>query len=129
MLFRSNIHRTLQAIHTLGCKAGIVLNPGTPASAIEAVLPWVDLVLVMTVNPGFSGQPHLAEMSQKIARIRHMLDEQSSPALVQVDGGITAQTLPACQQAGANVFVAATAIFHHPQGIAAGVKALRSAAP
>ncbi|MCA1955020.1 MAG: ribulose-phosphate 3-epimerase [Anaerolinea sp.] len=124
-----NIHRTLQSIRALGCKAGIVLNPGTPASAIEAVLPWVDMVLVMTVNPGYSGQPHIAEMSTKIAHIRQMLNQRSSPALLEVDGGITAQTLPACYQAGANVFVAATAIFQHPQGIAAGVRALRSVVP
>ena len=120
-----NVHRTLQQIRTLGAKAGITLNPGTPASAIESLLPFVDMVLVMTVNPGFSGQTFISQMTEKIATIAGMA-QASNPALnIQVDGGITSQTLPACLEAGANVFVAATAIFKHPSGIQIGTEELR----
>lgn len=120
-----NVHRTLQQIRTLGAKAGITLNPGTPASAIESLLPFVDMALVMTVNPGFSGQTFISQMTEKIATIAGMA-QASNPALnIQVDGGITSQTLPACLEAGANVFVAATAIFKHPSGIQIGTEELR----
>lgn len=122
-----NIHRTLQHIRSLGCHPGVVLNPGTPASSIAALLNDVDLVLVMTVNPGFSGQDFIPGVLPKIAEIRRMLDAGNSPALIQVDGGINEQTLPAAFSSGATVFVAATAIFKHPAGIANSVKALRGA--
>ncbi|MGB9801037.1 MAG: ribulose-phosphate 3-epimerase [Thermanaerothrix sp.] len=122
-----NIHRTLQTIRSLGAKAGIVLNPGTPACAISALLPVVDFILVMTVNPGYSGQSFLAESVPKISEIKAMLERHPSSALIQVDGGINAATLPIAYQAGARIFVAATAIFNHPQGIQAGVKSLRTA--
>lgn len=121
-----NIYRTLQAIKGLGVRSSIVLNPGTPASSLQAVLPIVDMVLVMSVNPGYSGQEFLPETPEKIAAVRAMLDKIGSSAPIEVDGGITEETLPACYQAGARVFVAATAIFKHPQGIEAGVRALRS---
>jgi ribulose-phosphate 3-epimerase len=120
-----NVHSTLQQIRTLGAKPGIALNPGTPASAIETLLPFIDMVLVMTVNPGFSGQTFIPQMIEKIAAIASMA-QASNPALnIQVDGGITAQTLPGCLDAGASVFVAATAIFKHPGGIHAGTEELR----
>ncbi|MCX8024727.1 MAG: ribulose-phosphate 3-epimerase, partial [Thermanaerothrix sp.] len=122
-----NIHRTLQTIRSLGAQAGIVLNPGTPACAISALLPVVDFILVMTVNPGYSGQTFLPESTAKISEIRKMLEQHHSPALIQVDGGINAETLPLAYQAGARIFVAATAIFKHPQGIQEGVKSLRMA--
>lgn len=122
-----NIHRTLQHIRSLGCHPGVVLNPGTPASSITALLNDVDLVLVMTVNPGFSGQDFIPGVLPKITEIRRMLDAGNSPALIQVDGGINEQTLPAAFASGATVFVAATAIFKHPAGIANSVKALRGA--
>ncbi len=120
-----HLHRTLQQIKDLGCQAGVTLNPGTPASAIEPVLHLADLVLVMSVNPGFSGQAFLPEVVPKVARLRAALDSLDSPAYLEVDGGISAETLPHMLDAGANVFVAASAIFHHPQGIAAGIQALR----
>jgi ribulose-phosphate 3-epimerase len=120
--------RILQQIRELGCSPGIVVNPGTPASAIESVLPLVDMVLVMTVNPGYSGQEFIPQMVGKIAQIQQMIEEQQLNTLIQVDGGITAETLPMTYQAGARVFVAATAIFKHPGGIAAGIQALRAAA-
>jgi len=122
-----HLHRTLQQIKSLGCRAGVVLNPGTPAFAIEEVLHLVDLVLVMSVNPGFSGQAFLPEVLPKIHSIRQKLDKISSPAWLEVDGGLTAETIPLVRQAGATAFVAASAIFRHPQGIAAGIGALREA--
>ncbi len=120
-----NVYRTLEAIKALGCSTGITLNPGTPASAIKAVLPLVDLVLIMSVNPGFSGQKFIPDTVKKVAEVREMITAIGSPAVIQVDGGLNAETLPAIYQAGARNIVAATAVFKFPQGIAAGIKALR----
>ena len=120
-----HVARTLQSIRELGAAPGIVINPGTPAASIEAVLELIDMVLVMSVNPGFSGQSFILNTPRKIAQVRAMLDAAGSQAYIEVDGGITAKTLPACAAAGANVFVAATAIFKHPRGIAAGIAELR----
>ncbi len=123
-----HIHRALQQIHALGCKAGVALNPGTPAEAVFPVLHLADLVLVMSVNPGFSGQAFLPEVLPKVRALRSRLDEQHPKARLEIDGGINAQTLPQARAAGADVFVAASAIFHHPEGIAAGLAALQKAA-
>jgi len=123
-----HLHRTLQQIKSLGCGAGVTLNPGTPVSAIEPVLHLADLVLVMSVNPGFSGQAFLPETAAKVEQIRKKLDAIGSSAWLEVDGGITAGTLPVMKNAGANAFVAANAIFKYPQGIAAGIRALQKAA-
>lgn len=122
-----HLHRTLQTIRGLGCRPGVVLNPGTPADLLEPVLSLVDLVLVMSVNPGFSGQSFLPEVLPKVARLRGMLDRLNPQALLEIDGGINAETLPKALQAGAQVFVAASAIFNHPQGISGGIQALRAA--
>lgn len=122
-----HLDRTLQAIKSLGCKAGVTLNPGTAAVAIEPVLPIADLVLVMSVNPGFSGQAFIPETVSKVAHIRAKLDAIGSAAWLEVDGGITAETLPHMRAAGATAFVSASAVFKHPQGIAAGIGVLRSA--
>jgi ribulose-phosphate 3-epimerase len=124
-----HLHGTLQTIRKLGCQAGVVLNPGTPASVISAVLPLVDVVLVMSVNPGYSGQAFIPEVSEKIAEIRRMLDENNPAARVAVDGGISDATLGETARAGADFFIAASAVFHHPQGISAGVQALRASIP
>lgn len=121
-----NIHRLVQNIHEMHCKSTIVINPGTPVSALQAILPETDMVLVMSVNPGFSGQKFIQGTIQKIAELRQLLINASSSALIQVDGGITAETLPPCYQAGARSFVSASYIFNNPQGIAAAVSALRS---
>ncbi|MBN2149532.1 MAG: ribulose-phosphate 3-epimerase [Anaerolineales bacterium] len=120
-----HLHRTLQSIRQLGCKTGVVLNPSTPVCLLEPVLGMVDLVLVMSVNPGYSGQTFLPEVLPKVAQLRRLLDQQNPQALLQIDGGINANTLPLALQAGANVFVVAQAIFGHPQGIQAGISALR----
>ncbi len=122
-----NLHRTLQAIRALGCQAGVAINPGTPAEALQPVLPLVDLVLVMTVNPGYSGQAFLPETLAKVRTIRKWLDAARLPARLQVDGGISAETLPLARAAGADVFVAGNAIFTHPGGVASGLAALRAA--
>ncbi len=119
------LHSTLQQIKLLGCKAGVTLNPATPASAIEPVLPLADIVLVLTVNPGFSGQKFLPETMQKIHQLRQKLDEIGSSARLEVDGGLTSETLPAVINAGATVFVSGSFIVDHPQGIAGGIRALR----
>ncbi|MCX6034605.1 MAG: ribulose-phosphate 3-epimerase [Chloroflexi bacterium] len=118
---------TLKAIRLLGCKAGVTLNPATPASDIEQALILVDQVLVMAVHPGYSGQEFMPEIITKVAEIRRRLDESHSPAWLEVDGGITAATISRVREAGADAFVAANAIFHHPDGIAAGIRSLRKA--
>lgn len=120
-----NTHRTIQQIRVLGCKAGICINPGTPVSLLEPLLPFVDLVLLMSVNPGFSGQLYIPETEARIVDVKQRINLANHPIHLQVDGGITSRTLPDAHRAGANTFVAATAIFKHPLGIAAGVKELR----
>ena len=124
-----NIHRLLQQIRQLGCRPGITLNPGTPASALVPVLPLVDIVLVMTVNPGYGGQEFIPETRTKIREIRHYLEKINPEVLIEVDGGISASTLPEVAQAGAQIFVAGSAILNYPGGIAAGLQALKEAFP
>ena len=121
-----HLHRTIQQISDLGVKPGVVLNPSTPASTLKEIIHMVDLVLVMTVNPGFGGQKFIESQLAKITEIRSMLDAANPSAWLEVDGGISAQTLPKVQRAGADAFVAGSAVFNHPQGIAGGVQALRS---
>jgi ribulose-phosphate 3-epimerase len=123
-----HLYGTLQEIKSLGCMAGVTLNPGTPVSALEPVLHLADLVLVMSVNPGFSNQAFLPESVGRVAQLRKMLDEMKSPAHLEVDGGIMPENLAQLRRAGANVFVSAHAVFSHPHGIGAGIAALRRAA-
>ena len=104
----------------------MTLNPATPASSIFQALPFADLVLVMSVDPGFSGGTYIPEMVEKVAEIRKELDRIGSSAWLEVDGGMSPETLPAMKAAGATAFVAATAIFKHPDGIAAGINSLRN---
>lgn len=120
-----NVHRTLQKIRSLNCLPGIVLNPGTPAGTLREVLRMVDLILVMTVNPGYGGQAFLPEMVEKIKDLQQMISLQSTRPLIQVDGGISPRTLPITFAAGARVFVAGNSIFKHGDGIHAAVKALQ----
>jgi ribulose-phosphate 3-epimerase len=115
----------VKTIKSLGCTAGITLNPATPASALDPALPFADLVLVMSVNPGFSGQAFMPEMIGKVEELRNKLNALRSTAHLEVDGGIDAETLPLMKNAGANVFVAGSAAFKHPQGTAKGVKTLK----
>ncbi|MEA4909835.1 MAG: ribulose-phosphate 3-epimerase [Anaerolineaceae bacterium] len=120
-----NLAETLKAIRSYGARPGIVIKPATPASDIEPFVSLFDMILIMTVNPGFSGQGFMSEVVPKITEVQHILQAHHSDALIEVDGGITSQTLPTTYDAGARVFVAATAIFKHPGGIAAGVQELR----
>ena len=121
-----HLHQTLQHIKSLGCKAGVTLNPGTPVAALESVLHLADLVLVMSVNPGFSGGTFVPESFARVAEIRKRLDALGSVAWLEVDGGMNAETIPEMQRSGATAFVAATAVFKHPQGTAEGVRALKN---
>jgi ribulose-phosphate 3-epimerase len=125
----NHIYRTLQAIRAAGCHPGVVLNPGTPASSISSVLHLVDHVLVMTVNPGASGQSFIYETLPKVREIHAMLAAAGSTAQIEVDGGITTETLPLVYAAGARLIVAATAVYKYPQGIAQGIQALRACIP
>jgi len=118
---------TLKEIQSLGCQAGVTLNPATPASALEPALDLADLVLVMTVHPGYSGQEFEPQVLPKIAEVRRRLDSLGSSARLEVDGGVSAHTIQQVRDAGADTFVTASAIFKYPQGIAAGVLALRDA--
>lgn len=119
-------HRTLQLIHALGAKAGIVLNPGTPVAAVEALLADVDLVLAMTVNPGFGGQTFIETQLAKIAQLRAAIDAGGRTVDLQVDGGITVETAPRAVAAGADVLVAGTASFAGgPAAYAANLRRLR----
>ena len=119
------LHQTLQEIKSLGRRAGVVLKPETPVEALEPVLPLVDLVLVMSVNPGFSGGKFIPESFARVADIRKRLDVLNSSAWLEVDGGINAGNIRKMKDSGATAFVAATTVFKHPQGIAAGIKALK----
>jgi ribulose-phosphate 3-epimerase len=123
-----HLHRTLQAIKELGCRAGVALNPATPVAFLHDVIDMVDLVLIMTVNPGYSGQEFIADTVSKIAAARRLLDEHSSDAALQVDGGIGADTVSQVIQAGASVLVAASAIYLHPEGPMKGSQELRQLA-
>ena len=106
-----HLHRTLQLIASKGCKAGVALNPGTPAEAVDYVLDGLDLVLVMSVNPGFSGQSFIGGMTDKIKALRARIDAQDRRIDLEVDGGINAETAPLAVAAGADVLVAGTAVF------------------
>jgi ribulose-phosphate 3-epimerase len=123
-----HLHRILQQIRSLGVRPGVSLNPGTPAAAISEVLNDVDLVLVMTVNPGFGGQAFVEPVLHKIARVREMLEGAGSKAELEVDGGIGPLTAERVVAVGAEVLVAGNAIFGAQEGVAAAIKAIRDAA-
>jgi ribulose-phosphate 3-epimerase len=121
-----HLHRTLQLIKALGKKAGVSLNPGTPVEAVDPVLDFVDLVLVMSVNPGFGGQSFIASQLDKIRALRRRIDARGRIIDLEVDGGITPETAHAAIAAGADVLVAGTATFAGgPQAYAANIKRLR----
>ncbi len=122
-----HLHRTLDSIRSLGAKAGVVLNPGTSESYLDYVLSLVDIVLVMSVNPGFGGQTFIKEVLPKIRRIREMLDGANSDARLSVDGGIDPKTTPWTVSAGADMLVAGSAIFRSDRGIKQAIADLRNA--
>jgi ribulose-phosphate 3-epimerase len=123
----NNLHRTVQRVKALGKRVGVVINPATPAAVLEEILPDIDQVLVMTVNPGFGYQHFLDTTLPKIRRVREMIDGIKPGCDVEVDGGIDAMTGPLAVGAGANVLVAGSAIFGDRDGVAAAMSRLRAA--
>ncbi len=123
----NNLHRTVQCIRELGRRAGVVINPATPASVLEEILPELDQVLVMAVDPGFGQQKFLPSMLAKITRIAEMIEQLKPECELAVDGGIDKATAPMVAAAGANVLVAGSAIFATSQGVTSAVEALRAA--
>ncbi len=121
----SHIHRVVQMIKGLGIKAGVSLNPATPLDMLDEILPELDLVLVMTVNPGFGGQAFIKGMLDKIARLRAGLDRRGLTAELEVDGGISAETAPGVVKAGARVLVAGTAVFNSQRTVKESLAAIR----
>jgi len=122
-----HVHRSLQAIRALGKKAGVTMNPGTPESSIEHVIDLVDLILVMSVNPGFGGQAFIPAAVDKIARVRALAGGR--PIDIEVDGGVTPETAPLVARAGANVLVAGSAVFKGgPDAYRGNIAAIRNAA-
>jgi ribulose-phosphate 3-epimerase len=126
----THLHRTLGNINSMGARAAVALNPATPASAIEHVLDLVDLVLVMTVNPGFGGQAYISTMEPKIAEIRRMIDAAGlgDEVDLEVDGGIGPTTIQRAAAAGANVLIAGSALYRDPEGLGHAVTELRALA-
>lgn len=121
------LHRTIQRIRSLGKQAGVVINPATPASVLEEILPDVQLVLVMTVNPGWGGQKFIASTLPKLRRVREMIDVLNPACELEVDGGIDATTAALAVDAGANVLVAGSSVFGAPDGVAAAMQRLQAA--
>jgi ribulose-phosphate 3-epimerase len=122
----ANLHRTVQRIKALGKRAGVVINPATPAAVLEEILQDIDQVLVMTVNPGFGNQHFLPSTLPKIRRVCEMIEQIKPGADLEVDGGVDAETAPLAAAAGANVLVAGTAVFGERGGVAAAMNRLRA---
>jgi len=121
-----HLHRTVRRIRELGAKAGVVFNPSTDPSAVEWILEDIDLVLVMSVNPGFGGQSFIASQLKKVERLRRMIDASGCEIALEVDGGVTPETAPRCVAAGATALVAGSAVFRGgPDHYAANIRALR----
>ncbi|TET16746.1 MAG: ribulose-phosphate 3-epimerase [Dehalococcoidia bacterium] len=122
----THIHRVVQTIKELGVKAGVALNPGTPIDALEEVLSSLDLVLIMTVNPGFGGQTFIEAMLDKVARLRAELDRKDLATELEVDGGINAEIAPRLVTAGARVLVAGVAVFNSEQTVKEALAKIRA---
>lgn len=122
-----HLHRTIQRIKELGVKAGVTLNPATPLGTLEEILPDVDLVLIMSVNPGFGGQKYIPSSTAKINRLRQMLDKINSKAFLEVDGGVHAGNVAEIVHAGADVLVAGSAVFGGTKSVAENVQTLKAA--
>jgi ribulose-phosphate 3-epimerase len=125
----THLHRTIERIRELGARPGVSLNPGTPLSAIDEILPYVDLVLIMSVNPGFGGQRYIPTSTRKIAQLRRALEDRHLwPIEIEVDGGVTPKTIGEVAAAGASVVVAGAAVFNQDGTVKANIAALRAAA-
>lgn len=123
----THLHRTIETIKDLGVKAGVALNPATTLSLLDEVLPMLDLVLIMTVNPGFGGQAFIESTMPKITRLRKILDDIQAKAELEVDGGINLKTAPKVAEAGADVLVAGAAIFNSKQGAGKALREMKQA--
>jgi ribulose-phosphate 3-epimerase len=123
----AHLHRLIHRIKDGGALAGVVLNPATPVSSLEVVLPDVDFVLVMSVNPGFSGQKFIPSALQKIAQLKQMREQRNLKFLIQVDGGVAPETAPDIVRAGADVLVVGSAMFHPGRSLAQSVQQMRDA--
>ena len=123
-----HLHRLVHQVKGLGARAGVALNPGTPVSDIEEILPYLDLVLVMSVNPGFEGQDFIGGMVDKVAKVRAMLDEQGLTAELEVDGGIRPDRARTVVEAGATVLVAGSAVYASETNVADAIARIRRAA-
>jgi ribulose-phosphate 3-epimerase len=121
-----HIHRVVQMVKGLGVKAGVSLNPGTPIDTLNEVLSFLDVVLVMAVNPGFGGQTFIEDTLDKVARLRVELDRRSLAAELEVDGGINAEVAPRVVKVGARVLVAGSAVFHSGQTVKAALARIRA---
>lgn len=122
-----HINRTIDAIHRLGKRAGVCLNPGTPVAAIEESLPDVDQVMVMTINPGWGGQPMIRRQLEKVAQIRRLLDAGGYGADIEIDGGVKAENAADCVRAGASVLVCGSSVYNRERSVAENLTALRRA--
>ncbi|MBS1256051.1 MAG: Ribulose-phosphate 3-epimerase [Deltaproteobacteria bacterium] len=120
-----HLHRSLQQIQNLDVRAGVSINPSTPANTLDEIISEVDLVLVMSVNPGFGGQSYIHSCTAKIQKLREMLDQCGSSADLEVDGGVNVETVNEVIGAGANAFVAGSAVFNDKNSVAENVKLLR----
>ena len=121
-----HIHRTLQAIRTAGMRPGVALNPGTPASMVEPLLDNVDLILVMSVNPGFGGQSFIESQLRKVEELRHMIDQTGRDIILEIDGGLNPENAPRAISAGVNAIVAGSAVFKGgPSAYGGNIRALR----
>lgn len=118
-------HRSLQAIRKQGCKAGLVLNPGTSVTVIEPMMDLVDMILIMSVNPGFGGQSFIDSQLSKIETVRSMIDQTGRDIILEVDGGVNPQTAPKCISAGATALVAGSAVFKGEGSLSDNIQALR----
>lgn len=124
-----HLHRTVEQIRELNVRPGVTLNPATPLEALAEIIPYVDLALVMSVNPGFGGQSYIASSTDKISRLRGMLDETGLEGVeLEVDGGVDRHSAVAAAGAGASVLVAGSAIYRHPGGIAEAIRLIRESA-
>lgn len=122
----THLHRVVEHIKEQNVRAGVAINPATPISMLEEILPFVDLVLIMTVNPGFGGQSFIRTMPHKITAMRQMIERQGVQVELEVDGGIHTQTAPVAVQAGAQILVAGSAIFKEGESVAQTIKQLRA---
>ncbi|MDY7019455.1 MAG: ribulose-phosphate 3-epimerase [Chloroflexota bacterium] len=122
-----HLHRTIECIKEMGKQAGVALNPATPLHSIEEILPYVNLILIMSVNPGFGGQVFIPQTLSKITRLRKMLDKRNLEAELEVDGGITADNAPHIVEAGSTVLVAGASVFKAQEGVSQALRKIREA--